>query len=186
MSLPSTRFPYGVSVNWFSTAEASALPTSNLTSWLLDNGSLTEKLKARCKEFTVIVLGEAKLAPLPNEYDSNAPLWVREVLLCLEGEPWVFARTLMPLELLTQTQVDLKGLGNRPLGELLFSHHAFIAGQIQIGQIDSQSLPKFGSKISANKHLWGRRRFFAYQQHQMIVSEFFLPAAQHYIENENS
>ncbi|MCL1077139.1 chorismate lyase [Parashewanella spongiae] len=188
MSLPHPQFPVGEPINWSALPEDIGRLDDNLTKWLLATGSLTEKLKACCTEFQVEVLGEAELPSLQYESSISTTLWVREVLLLLDGVPWVFARTLIPPALLRQTQVDFKGLGTQPLGQLLFSHHEFVPGKIEIGHT---ALNGKVSQLSTSINqpcdsLWGRRRFFTYKQHEMQVCEFFLPAAINYMEAETA
>ncbi len=179
----NSGFPYGESIVWQRPARCSTLPFKNLTNWLLANGSLTEKLKTCCNEFQVIVLGETEIQPLQGEFDAHRRVWVREVLLSLDGTPWVFARTLIPPPLLTQTAVDFRGLGRSPLGQLLYSHHEFIPGRIEVGESNvNGSIAGLASALEQPaSSVWGRRRFFNYKQNEMIVCEFFLPAAVNFI-----
>ena len=87
MSVTRLSFPYGESIKWLSPDKIDQLPQSPLTDWLMSNESLTQKLRAHCAEFEVIVLGEGSLAPLNGEFPSQSQAWVREVLLCLDGIP---------------------------------------------------------------------------------------------------
>lgn len=185
MSVTSFSFPYGESIQWFCAQTSNNLPSSPLKDWLLAPGSLTQKLKACCNEFEVRVLGEGQLMPLAGEYPGHSSVWVREVLLCLDSTPWVFARTLIPQALLLERQADFVGLGSRPLGELLFSQDAFIPGKIEIAQFNRTSrLAQLAASLdqSVECPLWGRRRYFHLGQTDMFVSEMFLPAAVQAIE----
>ena len=186
MPLLNSSFPYGEPMSWQQPNQCSALPSANLTTWLLANGSLTEKLKACCKEFEVIVLGEREMMPLESEFNVHDTVWVREVLLKLDGIPWVFARTLIPLSLLEQTAVDFQGLGTNPLGQLLYRHHEFIPGRIEVGESSKNgTIAQLATHLSQPvESIWGRRRFFSYKQNEMIVCEFFLPAALEFIERK--
>ncbi len=184
MSLLSSGFPFGESIFWQLPAQTLTRPSPLLTNWLLANGSLTEKLKTCCKHFDVTVLGEKEVTPFDGEFDKHKNVWVREVILSLDGVPWVYARTLIPLPLLEQTAVDFQSLGTKPLGQLLYSHHEFIPGRIEIGKSKSNgSIAQLAANINQPVNsIWGRRRFFNYKQHEMIVCEFFLPAALTFIE----
>ncbi len=178
-------FPYGEPIPWFSPNNMPQQPSALLKEWLLDKGSLTQKLKSHCQQFEVIVLGEGKLIPFQDELPQKNSAWVREVLLCLDGIPWVFARTLIPLEMLNNQQFNFLTLGNRPLGELLYTKDDFIAGKIEVSHFPpcyglSTLLAQQGQ--SNQQSLWGRRRYFSHQNEQLIVSEIFLPAAQQQIE----
>lgn len=134
MNVTSLSFPYGESIQWFCADNTKNLPASPLKEWLLAPGSLTQKLKGCCNEFEVRILGEGQCPPLDGEYPNQSAVWVREVLLCLDDVPWVFARTLIPQSLLSTRQADFLGLGTRPLGELLFSQDSFVPGRIEIAR----------------------------------------------------
>jgi chorismate lyase len=180
MNLTSLSFPYGGSIQWFSPEDQSKLPSGRLRDWLLAGGSLTERLKARCQHFDVRVLGEAYLQPTANEFPAQQ-VWVREVLLCLDEVPWVFARTLIPGALMARRQSDFIGLGSRPLGELLFSSDDFTPGRIEVASIASCSrLAQLAQSLAqpVSHSLWGRRRYFSQGNDELVVSEIFLPAAE--------
>lgn len=181
MDLSNLTFPFGNDIRWYTTQVPQALPPQPLKDWLLSEGSLTQKLKLCCDQFEVIVLGEQWITADPREWHGpEQQLWLREVLLQLDGIPWVFARTLMSPQLLKQQQ-QLEQLGQRPLGELLFSDLNFVAGDIDICHIAAPSAVSdlaTALKQTASTPLWGRRRHFSYQQHPLIVAEVFLPAAE--------
>lgn len=183
MSVTSLSFPYGESICWYSPDELDRLPDGALADWLLASGSLTARLRAHCSQFEVRVLGEAMLPGLPGE-PQLPHTWVREVLLILDGTPWVFARTLVPEALLTRCGDELTALGDRPLGELLFSSDLFTPGRIEIAGFHScGTLAHLAESLGQNVHgrLWGRRRYFEREGDELIVSEIFLPAAMDYI-----
>ncbi|WP_350432207.1 chorismate lyase [Shewanella sp. H8] len=187
MNVTSISFPYGESIHWFSPQKIDALPHSPLKGWLLATGSLTQRLKTHCKHFEVKVLGEHLLVPLADEFPTQTdPVWIREVLLCLDGIPWVFARTLIPQTILgVQTpKNDFTRLGTRPLGELLFSSPDITPGNIEVAQFETCGrLAALATSLNqqVNQSLWGRRRYFNVFNSQLIVSEIFLPAAVEYI-----
>lgn len=179
MNVISLSFPYGESIQWFSPEVINSMPKTALKEWLLATGSLTQKLKSCCQEFEVKVLGEHLTVPLSGESPLQTQVWVREVLLCLDGEPWVFARTLIP-ENLANEQHNFKALGNRPLGELLFSSTDIVPGKIEVAEFEScTKLAQLATSLSqpVNKPLWGRRRYFNLANQDIIVSEIFLPHA---------
>lgn len=115
MNVTSLSFPYGESIQWFCAESANKLPKSPLKEWLLATGSLTQKLKTCCTQFEVKVLGEGLHAPLDGEYPQQGSVWIREVLLCLDSIPWVFARTLIPEKLMAERQADFFRSGHPPL-----------------------------------------------------------------------
>lgn len=181
MNVASLSFPYGESIQWFCTDSVDKLPRSPLKEWLLASGSLTQKLKTCGTKFEVKILGEGLFAPLKGEYPQQSLVWIREVLLCLDSTPWVFARTLIPQSLLSERQTDFLNLGTRPLGELLFSQGCFIPGKIEVASFATNSrLAQLAQSLAQNveHELWGRRRYFHHGHHEIIVSEIFLPAAE--------
>ncbi|QQX80392.1 chorismate lyase [Shewanella sp. KX20019] len=181
MSVTRLSFPYGESIKWISPDKITNFPPPPFKDWLLSTCSLTEKLKAQCQHFEVKVLGEDTLSPLINEYPDYQQVWIREVLLVLDGVPWVFARTLIPGRLLEKKQQDFLGLGVRPLGELLYSKDEFTPGKIEVAHFEPCSkIAKLAESLNqdTSSALWGRRRYFQHEQEQLIVSEIFLPAAQ--------
>ena len=174
-------FPYGESIEWFSPEHISNLPTPPLKEWLLSTCSLTQKLKKQCAHFEVKILGEDTLSPLPEDAFGSKNIWVREVLLILDGTPWIFARTLIPGRLLEKKQQAFLGLGVRPLGELLYSTDEFIPGRIEVAHFEAcTKIAKLAKSLQQDvtQPLWGRRRYFQHDNEQLIVSEVFLPAAQ--------
>ena len=184
MTVTRLSFPYGESIQWFSPEKITNLPKQPFQEWLLSTCSLTQKLKKQCQHFEVKILGEDTLAPLEESF-GNKSMWVREVLLILDGTPWVFARTLIPGELLEKKQQEFLGLGVRPLGELLYSADEFTPGKIEVAHFEACcKIAKLAESLQqdVSSPLWGRRRYFQYETEQLVVSEVFLPAAQQAIE----
>ncbi|MCL1138317.1 chorismate--pyruvate lyase family protein [Shewanella pneumatophori] len=184
MTVTRLSFPYGESIEWFSPEQITNLPQQPFQDWLLSTCSLTKKLKKQCTHFEVKVLGEDTLAPLEQSFTSQK-MWIREVLLILDGTPWVFARTLIPGDLLEKKQQEFLGLGVRPLGELLYSADEFTPGKIEVAHFEAcTKIAKLAKSLNqeVDKPLWGRRRYFQYETEQLVVSEVFLPAAQQAIE----
>ncbi|MCE9680540.1 chorismate lyase [Shewanella sp. AS1] len=187
MSVTRLSFPYGQAITWYSPEHLTQSPPLALKDWLLDTGSLTQKLKSHCDQFSVIVLGEAHLPPFVGEFTTQETVWVREVLLCLDGTPWVFARTLVPSEIIENQHQRFLELGTRPLGELLFSEGNFTPGEIEISQFypDGALAELINAQDQdASQALWGRRRYFSHNSKQLSVSEIFLPASQRRITQE--
>lgn len=180
MNVTSLSFPYGESIQWFSPENTQAIPDTALKHWLLATGSLTLRLKTACQRFEVKVLGEQLIQALAGESSLDEPQWVREVLLCLDDEPWVFARTLIPQSLLDFQQQAFTQLGTKPLGELLFNHADIKPGKIELAQFETCSkLALLATELNQDvtAPLWGRRRYFSVNDTQLMVSEIFLPAA---------
>lgn len=153
---------------------------------LLDRGSLTQHLTAASKgAFRVGILQQRLTRPQLSEQkalnmaDRSLAL-VREVLLYGNDQPWVFARSVLPLSSLTGAQRRLRKLDNRPLGALLFADPSMRRGAMQISRINAGQLPLLGDLergilTNPDTVLWGRRSVFYIDQKPLLVSEVFLP-----------
>ncbi len=149
-------------------------PAPNLQSWLLDPGSLTQRLKETCaqlsgtSQFKVLVLEEGWLCrQRPALLQCFAPhvarerMWSRKVLLQCGDTPWVAAHSLIPVSSMQGPLKRLRALHDRPLGEFLFRHPQLRRDQLE--------LTKAGK-------VWGRRSLFHLYNKPLLVAEFFLPA----------
>ncbi|WP_066337899.1 chorismate--pyruvate lyase family protein [Azohydromonas lata] len=90
--------------------------------WQRAPGSLTARLKQLGKHFEVQTLRQ-RVAPLLREERRELGVGrflVREVILLVDGQPLVWARSVAPARSLAGPWRALGGLGTRPLGQLLF------------------------------------------------------------------
>jgi chorismate--pyruvate lyase len=154
-------------------------------SWLLEAGSLTDRLRMSCKGcFSVRVLDEGWQRPRVDEADAlgmrfAALGWVREVQLLCDGEPQVFARTIVPRKTLSGAQRQLAHLGNRPLGAYLFADPSMRRSPVELACIrPGQAM---FAEATAGLHrkplfIWGRRSVFRVSGKPLLVTEVFLPA----------
>ncbi len=149
--------------------------------WLDDSGSLTARLIAKSSgKFQVQVVRQIIGLPGLNERQAlgmkrPALALIREVILFGNDEPWVFARSLLPLASLTGALRHLRKQNNRPLGAFLFSQPQLTRSAIAVARIsrDHAYVPK---DLIGSHMLWGRRSVFYLQQKPLLVSEVFLPA----------
>ena len=169
----SGSFPIGLNVEW-KQANQAALTDPYLKNWLLDTGSLTERIQSLCHQFSLVLLGQSNTELHESEKhlllsNSKAPHEVREVLLYGNNTPWVFARSVIPQRLING---ELADLGDEPLGKRLFNDNRFCRSNFELCCLSAQS---FGYKT--NQQLWGRRSVFTLGENSMIVAEVFLPQA---------
>lgn len=149
--------------------------------WLLDSGSLTARLiDASGGEFRVQVLSQRWRRPRPSERRllGMAPRQVaivREVALLCRGEPWVFARSVMPASSLTGRLRHLRKFKDSALGALLFSDPGMRRAPYEIARIDGSSAA-IPERLRRDDALWGRRSCFFLDDKPLMVSEIFLPA----------
>lgn len=155
-----------------------------LLSWLLDAGSLTDRLRNACNgHFQVRVLSERWQRPRCDESLSlgarfSTVAWVRQVQLLCDGKPWVFARTVIPATTLTGPQRRLAHLGNRPLGAFLFADPGMRRGPVEIAPLRAGD-SMFSEAVHGLDHrpeeVWGRRSVFRIDGKPLLVTEVFLP-----------
>jgi chorismate--pyruvate lyase len=185
--LVNSIFPFGLSVNWAHTNEFAPL-NANMQDWLLDTGSLTERLQSLSSHFELELLGQK---PLPLESSEKRALpnhqlqtWqIREVILYGNGKPWVFARSVLPDHLCNSTWANL---GKQPLGQRIFNDPSFVRSDFEIGHLQQHPLThKSFYNTTANaanaKRMvrpelrWARRSVFTRGADTLLVAEAFLP-----------
>lgn len=155
-----------------------------MADWLFDPGSLTQRLRALCGNcFRVHVLSQRWSRPRYDEAHAlqlrlDAWAWTREVQLLCGDQPWVFARTLIPMRTLNSWGRRLTQLGNKPLGAVLFADHRIQRGPVEIAQIPVRHRLHERAFVGFSEPpdtIWGRRSVFQIADKPLLVSEIFLP-----------
>lgn len=155
-------------------------PSTGLQNWLLDSGSLTAKLiKLSGGEFSVQVLRQVYTRASRSEalalgIGFHERCLIREVILRGHKQPWVFARSVLPLRSLTGSLRHLRKQGNRPLGAFLFSQPQLKRSPIALALI-SRHHAYLPEDLSGDAQVWGRRSIFSIANKPLLVSEVFLP-----------
>ncbi|PPK73507.1 chorismate lyase [Methylobacter tundripaludum] len=154
----------------------------NVQSWTYEPGSLTQRMrdyyggavgvKVLLQQWNTPFLSERRLLKLhENRYSL-----IREVLLHADGKPLILARTIIPANTVKIAKSNLSHLGNRPLGEVIFSYPKLERIEMDVTLINP---PTWTQPAIAEGHIdqpiWGRRTVYAIAHRQMLVSEFFLP-----------
>jgi len=161
------------------------LMPAELASWLTDKGSLTRQLKKHSRDgFSVDLLGNSWIKPLTDEslslrIPSYELSYQREVRLMDGEQAMVYARTIVPRTTYMSMQHRFNQLGNKPLGELLFTDATVSRGPIEIACLKpSQWLYEMAllAEDARPDKLWGRRSHFYIAGKALLVNEIFLPA----------
>lgn len=183
----SYTFPIGIASVW-ADPEQFTIPSQNLKNWLLNTGSLTERLQSQCNSFDLTLLGqrqaeitleEFQRVCLPNQ-ELNPEDWqVREVLLWGDKQPWVFARSIIPQKL---CESDFINLNTQPLGQLIFNDGRFKRMPFEVTKMCASKDFLTRLHIRSEMDLWGRRSAFSFEGLKMTVSEVFLPSSPAYQE----
>lgn len=157
---------------------------AEIAPWLFDHGSLTRRILHFCNShFRVEVLSQKWQRPMLNEairlgaHPEHRAL-IREVLLYCGDTPWVFARSVLPRKTLTGPRRFLGKLGNKPLGQILFSDPNIKRDALEIAKIKKgQRMYECATEClnSPPDYVWGRRSIFYLHKKPLLVNEIFLP-----------
>ncbi|CAD6553606.1 chorismate--pyruvate lyase family protein [Paraburkholderia sabiae] len=152
--------------------------------WLTRGGSLTAHLRT-LGAVAVRVTREAVDLPFDDEYAALAiaprtPVWVREVVLSVDGTPYVAAHSIVPLAASTGVWQAMRRLRTRPLAELLYSDSSVSRSSLVSRRVTARhplhrlALREIGD---ARRHaLFARRSVFERYGEPLMVTEVMLPA----------
>ena len=156
---------------------------ADVRSWLLESGSLTARLRRVAgagfgvrllrQEWGKPFAGESALLALPPRRSAL----LREVLLHCEGKPLVLARTVIPPVALHGEHSGLARLGDRPLGEVLFTYRGLERTRLELARIaPADWLHAVVLEYGVDAPVWGRRSLYQVDEMSLSVCEFFLPS----------
>jgi len=158
--------------------------SANIASWMRYSGSMTQRLRETADNVRVKVLQHQwQTVDEDNADYLNIPphskAIVREVVIYGDDQPWLYAISIFPEAVVALTDDQLVDLGEKPLGEILFSRSDIQRGDIQFSELSDQQTKdvckKSGLPVS-KKRLWARRSYFELQGQKLSVLEVFLPA----------
>jgi len=98
---------------------------------------------------------------------------VREVFLCCNDKPLVYARTVIPSTTLQGAQRLYANMGNRPLGAMLFADRTMRREAVQVAILSASD--EANQYADTDEPVWGRRSVFRVAGKPLLVSEYFLP-----------
>ncbi len=151
--------------------------------WLVTAGSLTRRLQASARSFSVTHVRQHLGRLQPDEavvldMRRQHQALLREVCLCCNGRPVVYAHSVLPRHSLHGAWRDLAHLGSRPLGAALFAQAGVMRTQLTYRKL-RPGHPLYQRAVSLLKltspMLWARRSVFMLQGAPILVTEVFLP-----------
>lgn len=109
-------------------SQATAMLPRQQKPWLLEQGSLTQRLQQICTKLTVEVLQQGwqavtfaqNFAKFNQNVTASEPVWLREVVLAGDEVDWVFAQTSLPQRTIQNVAQAVPNLGDTPIGLWLF------------------------------------------------------------------
>lgn len=154
-----------------------------LLDWLQERSSLTARLRACCRHFEVRCLSQRLETLSPDEaaclgIEPGSLAWVREVLLLTDGQPAIFAHTVMPRQPRHPFDQRFSALGERSLGSLLFADPRIARGPLEFRRLDRRHPLHQRAETALGPlpaHIWARRSHFGRQAKGVLVTELFLP-----------
>jgi len=162
---------------------------NSLRDWLRAPGSLSQRLALLGARFEVQVLRQGVM-PLRQQERLALGLprrgctWVREVILRVDGRPLVWARSSLHQSALAGPWQALKGLGCRPLADLLYADPRVRRSELAPRRLarhghtrramQRQWLAAVGTPPSPQM-LWSRHSVFSRGGAQLRVMELFAP-----------
>jgi chorismate--pyruvate lyase len=164
-----------------------ALPVQpSLKRWLRAPGSLSLRLRATGQRFEVRPLQQSTDRVLPGEAVSVGArrLHAREVLLLVDDEPLVYARSVTASRNVTGAWRSLRALGSRSLAELLFSQRwvsrsplfalRLSPGSAWLRHLQAQCADQ-APELAHSRVVWARYSVFYKAGQPLRVLEAFAP-----------
>ena len=152
-----------------------------VTRWLRATGSLTARLKRHGKvRVQVLAQGTQRLSQPERLALGQSSGHVREVLLLVEGQPAVWARSVTTGRALRGPWKALKGLGTRPLAELLFGQQRVQRGALHVhpwhhGGPEHRRATRHWPGPRSTRPQWARASVFERHGQRLRVMESFAP-----------
>ena len=150
--------------------------------WLIDRGSLTDRIRARCKAFRVeLVFQGPRRATRDERFLVGArarQTLVREVYLYCGDTPVVFAHSVVRRADLRGAWRALTRLGTRPLGAALFADPRVRRQPLRFRELrarDELNARALAQVRGQRPVLWARRSLFTLDDSPILVTEVFLP-----------
>ncbi len=159
-----------------------AAGASGYRPWLIDRGSLTERVRERCAAFRVELVFQGPRRAARDERflagGRGQRAFVREVFLSCARARVVFAHSVTRLANLRGAWRGLVRLGTRPLGAALFADPRVRRRPLRFrrlgpgDELHARACAATGKRLPA---LWARRSLFILGKSPILVTEIFLP-----------
>lgn len=165
-----------------------------LRRWLQASGSLSARLAATGERFSVQVLAQGRQ---PLTFDESRALglggrrigYAREVLLRVDGQPMVFARSVTAHTASVGAWRSVRGLGSRPLADVLFKRLGISRAPLAYSLLTRQGpLQRHAAKswlaatgvALGHQALPARRSVFTRHGAALLVMEVFAAPVSHW------
>jgi len=159
-----------------------------LRAWLDSSGSLSRRIAAAFGGFAVQRVLQRSGAATPGEWRAlgvrgSRRVHVREVVLWGDGRPLVMARSVLPAVQAGLAWRAVRGLGSRPLADLLFSDRGVrrrSLGRVHRPALVTRRLRLRGGAVHRGEGppaaAWGRQALFTHRGVPLLLTEWFSAA----------
>ena len=114
----------------------------------------------------------------------RSPVWVREVVMSIDGTDCVVARSLTPLEASHGVWQGMRRLRSRPLADILYNERSITRSAFEVAKINrtiplhrtAQRILRKNLLHKTPATLLARRSVFWRNGYPLLVAECFLPA----------
>jgi len=173
-----------MNIAWLSLAEAKQQLSMERYAHLADNGSLTRRVRQACSgQFDVTLIDHKTVEPSRQERElldlpGATQALCREVFLCCDQQPLIFARTIIGLLEKNSPLTDrITLLGEQSLGSVLFRDPLAIKRQMHLAHLPLDHA-FFNSTdlvgLESGRGVWLRRSLYDYEGCDLIVYEAFV------------
>ena len=152
--------------------------------WLFRPGALTGGLR----QLGIVEIRILKECIQSLPYDEagtcrqfiSSPVWVREIIMSINGIPAVAARSLTPLKASHGVWQGIRKLRTRPLADILYTDRAITRSNFECGLV-KRTMPIYNTLAQVlhpvpAKPTLARRSTFWKNRQPLLVTECFLPA----------
>ena len=154
-----------------------------LSKFLFEDGSLSRLIRDKFRgRFHIDLINESWVIPMSYEKKvlslrDNEIAFVRESYLNCNNKKLVYARTVIPKQTLKKKNQNLTRLGQKPLGEILFSSDKIYRDNIKYAKIPLSNELHNSAKGNCNisSGLYSRQSIFYIKNKPLLVFEVFLP-----------
>jgi chorismate--pyruvate lyase len=157
--------------------------------WLLRQGALTQALRA-LGSLTLNVLAEYPAGACADEahrleLSVRTPVWVREIVISINGKQCIAARSVTPLGASHGVWQGMRQLRSRPLADILYDDAAITRSNFEVARLNKRTaLYRTVQSVITDFHpchplpttmLLARRSVFWRKRSPLLVAECFLP-----------
>lgn len=146
--------------------------------WLLDDGSLTQRLLDTGRQFSLERLQQTWEQPTRDERQllqmgAREKAMVRKIVMRLDDTAAIYARSVFPVSSLDGPLLRLRRLQNQSLGAFLFARSDMCRSPFEVTLLegDHNYLP---AALQQKDPAWARRSCFQVAGKALLVSEVFL------------